>query len=300
MKRNRILAILFSLTMIFLIGAIPASAAERQLVIPQKIIDNSEGENEVYSLSYDATNKTLNVASSLDAIGTELPQGIWKFLIHESTDTQANQFVCLTDSTCGLSMPTYRVFDSDLIRYGKVKTIIWKNKSKTIGECRFTVNNKHQVTSYRGSFRTVDNSSEEISEDKYEYNKNGNISKITNNAVQVDPKGQDPDIKGSTVDHFQYDSQKRLSKISDEFGTIIYSNYSNGFPQKKVTQSEDTSDTTDYQYYTFDSQNRLSSITTIEDGENQKENYSYNSQGYLTQITSRNTIQVKYSNFLKL
>lgn len=46
MKFKRVLALLFSLTMIFLTGAIPVSAADRQFVIPQKFTETIDGEKQ--------------------------------------------------------------------------------------------------------------------------------------------------------------------------------------------------------------------------------------------------------------
>lgn len=301
MKFKRVLALLFSLTMIFLTGAIPASAANRQFVIPQKFTETIDGEKATDTLSYHSGTKTLTITVPDNYVGLELPTGIKDYLVNASTDTAANRFVCLTRSDTGFDLPLYRFFDNDLIRYGKIEAIVVKTQSgEKFGELSF-MTDQNRVIAYRSWFS--DETEEDISEDQYKYDKNGNISQIITDTTTRDKNEENSAISSSNKMTFQYDSQNRLKTLTisrtDVNESTTYSNYKNGFPQKEVwTIIEPVQETETYSCsFSFNSQNQLTAISNHDKVQNAK--YTYNSQGYLTSIRYDDD-SCTFSNFLKI
>lgn len=332
MKIKRVLALALSMVLAVAAFAMPVGAAAPKFYIPTKVTESSKQrdfngavektDTETYNWQYDAGNKMLTINNSDGAFGAELPWSAMKFLQNESTDTLTNRFVCNAFTDVATDAPCYRYFCNDLIRFGKIKKIICKYKGTRVGECDFTTKN-NRVTSFESKFSDdLSNPAllTETSEDHYEYNADGNISKITN--VFSQHEINEGELEGNIcklIAKFKYDSKERLSQINvssppmedGDTGTsyiVKFADFSKlGIPQKETyyyQDEESSSSTTDLYHYYFDSQSKTSKIVNTEVGGEENSDYittySYNSKGYLSKVTYATDDVYSYSGFERI
>lgn len=252
--------------------AVVPFAAERKFYVPSSA-ESARGNtfDETWKISYDKGSKTLTFEA--ESPSREVPNA---YLLSTSTDSVSNRFIDLFMSEDPYPAMDLQYFSSDLIRFGKAKKVLLKNKNKIEEEYDFETKN-NRVTS---SIHSEGYGEDKLTKDRkheFIYNKQGNVTRITE--TYYDRPGLSPETY-----EFKYDSQNRpkgcVINSSEHYTFTGYDNH--GWPT-----TIKNSDGAAMRKVILDSNGRLTQNIgiNIDTGEgNQPMNYYYDSQGRLVNI----------------
>lgn len=265
---KKILSVILTALMLLILTCLPACATGTNYYLPQKITDSSTGDKGSYN--YDPQSKTLRID------GEEHIAGV-PFFYNANKDYQ-NIILAMTDCLSDIMTPEAVQFAlSDLVTSGMVKKIVFNDSSYT-----YQLNKNHQVTSY-------------ITEDGSKYTftyKNGRLTSIY---TLVDWAG--PDRKEKCSHTFSYDSKGNLSKVVEtgsvnEPGEVICKVDSNGRIINMNSQPGDAGGrnitNVSYKDGRISSARTRTNVGTEYDTVEQVKSYSYNSNGLLNKLSTKN------------